>query len=89
MHIECFSNHGIKYLRLAESVRRPSKKNPNKISTYKEIIFNIGPLSRFDDGKPDYLERLRKSFAEGKPLIASLTKYIANNANSAERRLSC
>lgn len=85
MHIECFSNHGIKYLRLAESVRRPSKKNPNKISTYKEIIFNIGPLSRFDDGKPDYLERLRKSFSEGKPLIASLTKYIANNSNSSER----
>jgi transposase len=36
-------------------------------------VRNIGPLSRFDDGRPDYLQRLRKSFAQGAPIIESLS----------------
>jgi hypothetical protein len=42
-----------------------------KIKT--RLIRNIGPLSRFDDGKPDYLKRLRQSFKDGEPLIESLS----------------
>ena len=39
------------------------------------IVFNIGPLSRFDDGKPDYVERLKKSYKDGDPLIPELKPY--------------
>lgn len=33
MFIECYKNNGIPYLRLVRSIRRPSKNNPDKIST--------------------------------------------------------
>uniref|UniRef100_UPI00388E2881 IS1634 family transposase n=1 Tax=Methanobrevibacter sp. TaxID=66852 RepID=UPI00388E2881 len=39
-------------------------------------VLNLGPLSRFDDGEPNYLERLRQSFREGKPLIPALLPYV-------------
>ena len=38
-------------------------------------MFNIGPLERFDDGQSDYVERLKKSFTAGAPLIPSLEPY--------------
>jgi hypothetical protein len=41
------------------------------------VILNIGPLEKFDDGLPNYLERLRKSFRAGMPLIPSLEPYCA------------
>ena len=53
MFIECYKNNGIPYLRLVRSVRRPSKSDPQKITSYKHTELSIGPLSRFDDGKPD------------------------------------
>ena len=49
MFIECYNNNGIPYLRLVRSVRRPSKSDPNKITSYKHTELSIGPLSRFDD----------------------------------------
>ena len=57
MYVEKFNNNGTPYLRLVESKRIPNKdgiKMPKKT-----VVFNIGPLSRFDDGEPDYLQRLR------------------------------
>jgi transposase len=36
---------------------------------------NIGFLDKFDDGQPDYLERLRQSFKTGQPLINTLKPY--------------
>lgn len=77
MFIECYNNNGIPYLRLVRSVRRPTKKDPNKVSSYKHTELSIGPLSRFDDHKPDYVERLKQSFKEGKPLIESLKPYCS------------
>jgi len=44
----------------------------------RRVVRNIGPLSRFDDGKPDYLKRLRQSFKEGKPIIESLNDLVEN-----------
>lgn len=75
MFIECYQNNGIPYLRLVRSVRRPMKKDPSKMSSYKVTELSIGPLSRFDDGQPDYVQRLKQSFKEGHPLIESLQKY--------------
>ena len=76
MFIECYQNNGIPYLRLVRSVRRPMKKDPSKYTSYKVTELSIGPLSRFDDGKPDYVQRLKQSFKDGKPLIATLQKYV-------------
>ena len=41
----------------------------------KNVLLNIGPLDRFDDGQPNYMDRLRKSFKAGNPLIPSLLPY--------------
>jgi len=73
MFIDCYMNNGKKYLRLCESVRKENGKG-EKVS-HKVPIFNIGFLDKFDDGQPDYLERLRRSFRAGIPLIASLKPY--------------
>lgn len=73
MYVEKFNNNGTPYLRLVESKRIPNKdgiKMPKKT-----VVFNIGPLSRFDDGEPDYLQRLKDSFKAGRPIIPSLQPY--------------
>jgi len=73
MFIETVKNSGKDYLRLVNSIR-VENKDGYKISQ-KKVILNIGPLTRFDDGNPDYLERLRKSFKAGQPLIPILEPY--------------
>jgi len=73
MHIEMVANNGYDYLRLVESVRYVRKDG--RKSVRKKVIHNIGPLSRFDDGKPDFLQRLKESFKNGIPLITSLSEY--------------
>ena len=86
MFIECYKNNGIPYLRLVRSVRRPSKSDPQKITSYKHTELSIGPLSRFDDGKPDYVKRLKESFKEGHPpdfatcFILTIEKNVENTA---------
>jgi hypothetical protein len=35
-------------------------------------------LTRFDDGLPDFIGRLRKSFKAGDPLIPSLNRITAS-----------
>jgi len=60
MHIEKFKNNGVDYLRLAESRYIPELKKQKKT-----IIKNLGPLSKFDDDKPDFLIRLREKFKSG------------------------
>ena len=74
MHIEVANNNGTKYLRLARCRRGTNTKGKRTI--LKDVVLNIGPLSRFSDGKADYLERLRASFAAGAPLIESLMPYV-------------
>lgn len=56
MFIEIVKNSGKDYLRLVNSVRVTNKAG-YKVSQ-KKVILNIGPLERYDDGQPDYLERL-------------------------------
>ena len=76
MFIDLNKNNGKDYLRLVESVR-VTNKNGYKVSQ-KKTILNIGPLDRFDDGEPDYIGRLRKSFKAGNPLIPALKPYCEN-----------
>jgi hypothetical protein len=45
----------------------------------RTVIKNIGPLSRFDDGKPDFILRLRQSFKEGNPIIDDLKDFATGN----------
>ncbi|MCR4430792.1 MAG: hypothetical protein NUV45_07230, partial [Tepidanaerobacteraceae bacterium] len=75
MFIECFKNNGIDYLRVMEGYRA---EEGSASKCRRRVVRNIGPLSRFDDGKPDYLERLRQSFKEGKPIIESLNDLVEN-----------
>ncbi len=75
MFIEKVLNNGIEYLRLAKGKRVTNEKGKKVVR--RDIILNIGPLSKFDDGQPDYLGRLRESFKNGTPLIDSLLPYVS------------
>jgi transposase len=75
MFIECFKNNGKDYLRVTEVF---SDESGNGSKCRRRVLKNIGPLDRFDDGKPDYLIRLRQSFRDGKPLITSLSELLEN-----------
>ena len=76
MHIELFTVRNCPYLRLVESRRRISR-NGKPISG-KRLVLSLGPLAKHDDGKPSYLDRLRQSFREGKPLIEALGPYVGD-----------
>ena len=76
MHIEQFTVRQRPYLRLVES-RRMLSSNGKPISG-KRLVLGLGPLSRHDDGKPGYLDRLRQSFREGRPLIDALKPYVGD-----------
>jgi hypothetical protein len=82
MFVESVQNNGNTYLRLVKSVR-VKNKDGLKVSS-KQVVLNIGPLSRFDDGQPDYVERLKKSFKAGNPLIPSLLPYCTGDNKPAE-----
>lgn len=75
MFIECVKNNGIDYLRLVQGVRVTNKNGYR--TSQKKLILSIGPLSRFDDGQPDYIGRLKASFKAGTPLIPALEPYCS------------
>ena len=60
MYIECFTNNAKPYLRLVQSVRVTNKAG--KKLPQKQVILNLGPLDRFDDGQPDYVECCGQAF---------------------------
>lgn len=62
MHIECTKNSGKPYLRIVEG--KYTNEN-GKVKIKKKILKNLGPLEKFDDGKPDFLKRFRDSFKNG------------------------
>ena len=69
-HIECVKNNGKPYLRLAES------RYVKDIGRQKKfVIKNLGPLSKFDEGKPDFLKRLREQFKNGEIDFDGITYY--------------
>jgi transposase len=42
----------------------------------KKLILSLGRIDQYDDGQPNYLERLRQSFRDGRPLIPALQGYV-------------
>ena len=62
MYLDCFKNCGKPYLRVMQNYYN----NINgKIKITRKTIKNLGPLSNYDDGKPDILLRLREQFKNG------------------------
>ena len=73
MFVESFPNSGKIYLRLVENKYTRINGKP---SCKKVCVYHIGPLDKFDDGKPDYVKRLKESFKNGNPLIKELIPFI-------------
>lgn len=88
-HIECVKNNGKPYLRLAESRYVKTLGRQKKF-----VLKNLGPLSKFDDGQPDFLKRFREKFKNGEIDFDGITYYsnipvkktfeIDNNENYVE-----
>jgi len=78
MHIDVTDNNGKPYLKLMKSVRVENDAG-RKVSR-KELVKSIGPVDRYDDGEPDFIERLRRSFKAGQPLIPALAPYCTNGS---------
>ena len=76
MHIERFKHNSKYYLRLVAS-KRMTTRNGKSISG-KRLVLSLGALAKHDDGKPGYLDRLRQSFREGRPLIDALKPYVGD-----------
>lgn len=62
MHIECTKNSGKPYLRIVEG--KYTNEN-GKVKIKKKVLKNLCPLSKFDDGEPDFLIRFREKFKNG------------------------
>lgn len=73
MFIECANNNGIPYLRVMENY---AYTDGDKKKSGRRLVRNIGPLHKFDDGEPDFLSRLRRSFKAGAPMIDSLNDLV-------------
>ena len=57
--------------------RRRTGEDGGKPSTKVQLL-SLGPLAKHDDGKPDYLGRLRESFRRGEPLIPELKPFVSS-----------
>jgi len=79
MYIDCVTNSGKPYLRVAESY---SVRVDGVRKNRKRTIRNIGPLARFDDGEPDFLARLKQSFLDGAPIIDGLSDLLGARPRS-------
>jgi len=73
MYIDCVTNSGKPYLRVAESY---SVRVDGIRKNRKRTVRNLGPLARFDDGEPEFLARLKQSFLDGAPIIDGLTDLL-------------
>ena len=76
-HIECYKNHGIDYLRICEAIYIPDLKKQKK-----KTIKNIGPLSKYDDGKPNFLKRFREKWKNGELEFDNLTYSSTINSKT-------
>ena len=62
MYLDCFKNCGKPYLRIMQCYYN---NIDGKIKVTRKTIKNLGPLDRYDDGKPDFLKRFREQFRNG------------------------
>ena len=75
MFLEIASNNGTKYIRICESVRVTDEKTGKSVPK-KKTVKNIGPVTKYDDGKPNFVERLKASYAAGNPILDELKPYV-------------
>jgi transposase len=84
MYIACTNNNGTKYLQVhAYAAKIVNGKNKRGA----KLVKSIGPLSRYDDGKPDFLKRLRESFKAGAPIIDGLDELITKPVHSKKEKM--
>ena len=75
MFLEIANNNGTRYIRVCEAVRVPDPRS-GKLIPRKKTVKNIGPVSKFDDGDPDFIERLKASYAAGNPILEELKPFL-------------
>ena len=80
-YLDITNNNGTRYLRVVKNVR--IERNGKRVSR-KRTIKNIGPVSRYDDGKPDFEKRLRDSFKSGEPILKELEPFVDKTRNIAQ-----
>lgn len=78
MHIEKYKTNGKYYLRLVSNKRVIDSQGRNV--NRKQLVLSLGAYEKYDDGQPDYLERLRQSFRDGTPFIPALLPYVGEKA---------
>ena len=78
MFLDIYSRYGKRYIRISEGSR---VQKDGKSLTRKRVIKSLGPVSRYDDGKPDFEQRLRDSFKAGNPLIPELEPYVKKDTD--------
>ena len=84
MFIEVYKNNGYKHLRIVKSVYRPNGKGCSKIT-----VKSLGALSKYDDGQPDFVKRLKESFKNGHPIIPGIEQYCNQNYKEPEGSGTC
>lgn len=84
MFIDCFKNCGKDYLRI---LNNRYTKVDGKVKIKKETIKNLGPLSKFDDGKPDFLKRFREDFKNGKLEIDGIEDFKIQYQNKEKIKI--
>lgn len=73
MWLETQCVRGVKYLRVMEYA--DVLDEDGRYKKRRRCVKSLGRLSKHDDGKPHYMDRLRESFRSGKPLIPELDEY--------------
>lgn len=74
MFLDIYNNAGARYIRISESYR--IEKDGVRVARKRQIK-SIGPVSKFDDGKPEFEKRLKDSFKACDPIIPELKPYCA------------
>ena len=81
---EKYKSNGKDALRLVHTVR--VRDADGKSVNRKQIVRTFGLLSKYDGGQLDYLQRLRKSFQDGDPLIPELREFVGYSLCSDSTR---
>ena len=60
MYLEFYNNNGSRSVRIVRASYEPNAKGV--MTSKKKFVKFLGPVSRFDDGKPDFEARMREDF---------------------------
>ena len=81
IYINCSKSGNKKYVQVVEATYI---KRPDGSSTIKrKVLKNLGALEKLDDGKPDFLKRLREQFKCGELVIDGFEEIQKEKSESA------